>query len=60
MTFSESTTPASGSASTSSPGPGTARFTPRFSVDFFFAAVEGRDRGGIFLDEFDRIELYCH
>lgn len=58
MTFSESLTPASGSASTSSPGPGIARFTPRLSVDFFFDAEEGSDRGGIFLEELDRIELY--
>ena len=56
VTFSESSTPASGSASTSSPGPGMARFTPTFSFDFFLDA-EGRDRGGIFFDEFDRSEL---
>lgn len=57
VTFSESFTPASGSASTSSPGPGMARLTPKFSVDFFLAAVDGSESGGIFLDDEDRIEL---
>jgi hypothetical protein len=58
VTFSESRTPASGSASTSSPGPGIALLTPTFSFDFFFDAA-GRDKGGIFFDEFDRSELLC-
>lgn len=65
VTFSSSRTPASGSASTSSPGPGIARLTPRgcspVPIAAFFLApageAEGSERGGIFLDELDRMEL---
>ena len=58
MTFSESTTPASGSDSTSSPGPGIARLTPAAADPAgLFLDAEGRERGGIFFDELDLIEL---